>query len=75
MSALLSLFLDVTVSVASLSFTKVRRYTLTDGLNAIPELLVEVFSTAADLDMADLLGQPAVALLPGAKNSSIDRPA
>ncbi len=41
-SALVSLFLDVTVSVAKLSFTKVRRHVLVDGLNTIPELTVEV---------------------------------
>ena len=62
-SALLSQFLDVTVSIENLSFTKVRRYTLADALNAIPELVVEVFSTEPDLDMADLVGRSAVAFL------------
>jgi len=62
-SELLSLFLNVTVSVGSLSFTKVRRYTLVDALNTIPELVVEVFSTEPDIDMAELVGQAAVALL------------
>jgi type VI secretion system secreted protein VgrG len=59
MSAVLSLFLDVTVALPKASFTKVRRYTLVDALNTIPEMTVEVFDLGSELDPADLVGQPA----------------
>jgi len=59
MSAVISLFLNVTVSLPKVSFAKVRRYTLADALNAIPEMTVEVFGMDPDLDMADLVGQAA----------------
>lgn len=65
MSALLPGFLDVTVSLATLnlSFTKVRRYTLTDALNTIPELVVEVLCDDPALDLTSLVGETALALL------------
>jgi hypothetical protein len=43
----------VSVSLPKVSFAQVRRYTLTDAFNTIPELTVEVLSPEADLDMAD----------------------
>lgn len=62
-STVLPTFLDVTVSLQKVSFTQVRRYTLADRLNGIPELVVEVFSLDAAIDMAELLGQIAVVML------------
>ncbi len=59
MAAEVPLFLNVTVSLPSALFTKVRRYTLADALNTTPEMTVEVFGTDPDVDMADLLGQAA----------------
>ena len=46
MSAALSVFLDATVSLPKVSFTKVRRYTLGDALSSVPELTIEVFPRA-----------------------------
>lgn len=63
MSALFPLFLNVTVELPGMAFSKVRRYTLADALNTVPELVVEVFSTEPDLDLAELVGQPAAVLL------------
>ncbi len=63
MSASLSLFLDVTLSVAGLSFVKVRRYSVVDGLHTIPELIVEVLSEDPGLDLAALIGEPATVSL------------
>ena len=63
MSALVSLFLDVTVSVSQLSFSKVRRYVLADGLHTIPELTVEVLCDDPALDLASLIGETATASL------------
>jgi type VI secretion system secreted protein VgrG len=63
MSAALPLFLDVTVSLPGVSFTKVRRYTLVDALHTIAEMTVEVFVLEPGLDPAELVGQPATVLL------------
>lgn len=63
MSALVPLFLDVTLSLSNLTFTKVRRYTLVDGLHQIPELTIEVLCDDPALDLAALIGETAVALL------------
>lgn len=59
MSAPLSLFLDVTVSLSTALFTKARRYTLVDALDTIAEMTIEVVGLDPDLDPAELLGQPA----------------
>lgn len=63
MSAPLSLFLPVTVTVGDRSFTKVRRFALADALQTIAELVVEVFCEDADIDMAELLGHAATVQL------------
>jgi uncharacterized protein involved in type VI secretion and phage assembly len=58
MSAVLSLFLDVAVSLPKVLFPKVRRYTLVDALNTIPEMTIEVVGVDPALDPADLTGSP-----------------
>lgn len=58
MSAEMPLFLPVTVTLANVTFLQVHRYTLSEALNAIPEMTVDVFGTDPDVDMAALLGQP-----------------
>ena len=60
MSALLSLFLDVTLSLPGLSFSKVRRYALTDALHTLPELTVEVLCDDPVLDLSRMIGERAV---------------
>lgn len=62
-SALVSLFLDVTLSLSNLSFAKVRRYTLVDGLHTIPELTIEVLCDDPALDLSAMVGERAVAFL------------
>lgn len=63
MSSPLPLFLPASVSLPAVSFLKIRRYAVSDALNTVPELTIEVFSEDASLDMAELLGQEATAQL------------
>ncbi|MFO0592173.1 MAG: type VI secretion system tip protein TssI/VgrG [Polyangiaceae bacterium] len=57
MSGLVSPSLDVIVSVDDLSFTRVRRYALSDGLHTLPEITVELLCDDPCLDVATLIGQ------------------
>lgn len=59
MSAEIPFFLDVTVTLPGVKFLQVRRWTLTEALNAWPEMTVEVFGDEPDIDMTALLGQSA----------------
>lgn len=55
MSAPLPVFLSVSVALPGVSFDKARRYTLTDGLESLPELMVAFVVGAPGKEIDDVV--------------------